>query len=194
MKIYLAAPYSARDHIRDLRDSISLLNIKVTSGWLNGGSEINETTIGASWASSDERVKKGTSGDFADIDAADGVLMFTGNFIRKVWPSINEDTLHTGGRHVEVGYALAHKKPVVILGEFENVFQRGMCTQAGSVSAALRSMQFLLAKEGESTEPQEATCPTQGCSGDGRYAAPGRGHATHCRYPMPWIPTEQEQP
>lgn len=26
-------------------------------------------------------------------------------------------------------------------------------------------------------------CPTVGCFGDGRYAAPGRGHAAHCHHP-----------
>lgn len=28
-------------------------------------------------------------------------------------------------------------------------------------------------------------CTTPGCSGDWRYAAPGRGHAEGCRYPLP---------
>jgi len=26
-------------------------------------------------------------------------------------------------------------------------------------------------------------CPTDGCYGDERYSAPGRGHAAHCTYP-----------
>ena len=28
-------------------------------------------------------------------------------------------------------------------------------------------------------------CPTEGCPGDGRYAAPGRGHRDGCQYRIP---------
>lgn len=27
-------------------------------------------------------------------------------------------------------------------------------------------------------------CPTEGCKGDARYGAPGRGHNANCRYPI----------
>lgn len=33
--------------------------------------------------------------------------------------------------------------------------------------------------------PQWGECPTGGCMGDARYAAPGRGHGPHCLYPFP---------
>lgn len=32
-------------------------------------------------------------------------------------------------------------------------------------------------------KPVPVPCTTQGCPGDGRYAAPGKGHMTGCRYP-----------
>lgn len=30
--------------------------------------------------------------------------------------------------------------------------------------------------------PDDRGCPTEGCKGDPRYAAPGRGHIEECRY------------
>jgi len=35
----------------------------------------------------------------------------------------------------------------------------------------------------------DLVCSTPGCNGDGRYAAPGRGHIETCHYPIVPTPT-----
>lgn len=37
---------------------------------------------------------------------------------------------------------------------------------------------------------QYIECPTEGCDGDARYAAPGRRHREGCRYPLPPDPMD----
>lgn len=41
--------------------------------------------------------------------------------------------------------------------------------------------------------PTKWSCSTPGCPGDGRYAAPGRGHLGECRFPLTAPPTADER-
>jgi hypothetical protein len=143
--VYLAAPYAARDLMRGYRSELAGINIGVTSSWLNDQVEINEGTLGAAPALADGQITKHCTDDFADIDRATALVLFTGEPIRKtlVASGVHLDALgsmHSGGRHVETGYALAKNKHVIVVGEPENVFQRGICTVVPSWHEAVLAL------------------------------------------------------
>lgn len=109
MKVYLAAQYARRDELREYRDILEKMNIKVTSRWLNEKEPLdgNMTHREESWYRDTATI------DLEDVDAADAVIFFAEN------PLIG---VPRGGRHVEFGYALGLKKPIFVIGPKENVF------------------------------------------------------------------------
>lgn len=142
MKVYIAAAYAARDLLRDnLVPILERLGHESTSGWLNGTRDITVGTIGASNDRPFEAVLASASSDFDQIDEADVVLLLTGHAMLRLAETkgvfLEDSVLHTGGRHTEVGYALALDKPVVVAGPPENVFQRTLCRVCPSLAEAL---------------------------------------------------------
>lgn len=115
MKIYLAAPYASRDAIRTYAAEIRSIGITVTSSWLDEEHEINAGTEGAATSLTDEQVDKHAQADLRDIRESDLLVLFTAAYV---------GTEGGGGRHVETGIALALNKPVLVVGEPENVFHR----------------------------------------------------------------------
>lgn len=113
MRVYLAAPYAARDKVRKYADELTRIGFKVTSTWLAEEHEINDGTTGA------DQVSAYAVQDFDDIRYSDLIVVFS------AW-SLGLDSAATtsGGRHVETGFALALDKPVIVVGEPENVFHR----------------------------------------------------------------------
>jgi nucleoside 2-deoxyribosyltransferase len=105
--IYLAASYSRRDELRQYAAMLEHQGHRITSDWLDGhdlpanATPAQTATLNAEWARR----------DLQDIDQADMLVMFTGGDNRK-----------RGGRHVELGYALACQLDVMIVGESENIF------------------------------------------------------------------------
>lgn len=96
--IYIAAPYELRDEaIEVMRDMIVRGNI-VTSRWLIG-KDVN----------CDESARM----DLDDIDAAATLLLLN---------PIEYSNKGTGGRHTEVGYAIALSKRIIIIGARSNIF------------------------------------------------------------------------
>jgi nucleoside 2-deoxyribosyltransferase len=109
-KAYVAARFSRGDELSGYRDELEKLGVEVTSRWLNGGHEWVGTV--------DEDIPVEQQAIFAkedleDIDAAEVFICFTES------PS---SPYARGGRHVEFGYALAKKMPIVVVGHRENVF------------------------------------------------------------------------
>jgi len=129
VKIYLAAPYAARERVAIYAQILSEMGHQCTSEWAMGREthDITEGTIGASPTVAVETVKAYAGGDFSDIDRADALIVLTGAYITSVLPDIPAEWLHTGGRHVEVG-------------EPENVFQRGLCLSAYDIHSALEAL------------------------------------------------------
>jgi nucleoside 2-deoxyribosyltransferase len=76
----------------------------VTSRWIE--EEIPETDFNTA------RSHRAGIKDFQDIDMAWVVLLFTNP------PST------TGGMHVEMGYAMARRRTVIVIGPYTNIFQR----------------------------------------------------------------------
>lgn len=100
LHVYLAGRSEDQAVVRTLRDRLAKHGIGCTSTWLTENGIIPD-------------FKKAALICLMDIARADAVVLF------------NDEKLHrtgTGGRHTEVGIAIATGKPVVVLGKQENVF------------------------------------------------------------------------
>jgi len=98
--VYLAGRTEDLAAVRTLRDRLKELGVRCTSRWLEPGGIVENPRAGALRC-------------LMDIASADVVVL------------VNLKRVHrsgTGGRHVETGIALASGKPIVVLGERENVF------------------------------------------------------------------------
>lgn len=103
LKVYIAAPFPIRDRAVSVMHVLELKGIEVTSRWLKAPDTMT-----------DEHARK----DLDDVAAADVLL------------ALNPDGWEergTGGRHVELGYALALGKPVLLVGERSNIFHHLAC-------------------------------------------------------------------
>lgn len=124
MRIYLAARYSRRLELCDYRAELESLGHIVTSRWLNGSHQLDRDGLKIG-ALGEEYVESGSEAraaelraffageDMADVHAAELVIAFT---------EAPRAEASRGGRHVELGLALAWKRPVFIVGPRENVF------------------------------------------------------------------------
>jgi len=99
MRIYIAAPYPIRHQAVEVMNWLEATGHTVTSRWLRGEVEGN----------TDENARK----DFDDIASSDALLLIN----PQDWANVG-----TGGRHVELGYALAIGITVILLGVRTNVF------------------------------------------------------------------------
>lgn len=111
INVYLAARFSRRAELIGYAAELEQHGrFHVTSRWLFTDHE---------WSGADDSrlpVEVGSrfaSEDLADVDAADLVVCFT---------ELPRASASRGGRHVEVGYALALSKMLVLVGPRENVF------------------------------------------------------------------------
>lgn len=128
-RVYLAAPYASRDLCRVYAAELLDKGHVVTSQWIRADHEIREGVVDAAPDHSDAHLTLQTHADFADIESADIVILFTAAWCMINWELHRHQTI-SGGRHVEVGYALAKGKMVIVLGQPENIFHRGACVLA----------------------------------------------------------------
>lgn len=96
--VYIAAPYPIRDLAQGVMRFLEEAGLDVTSSWLKSEDHLDD---------------KHARLDLADVDRADALVLLN----HKEW--VNSGT---GGRHVEVGYAIARGKPIVLVGERSNIF------------------------------------------------------------------------
>lgn len=145
MKIYLAAPYAGRDILKEHLQFWTDAGHEVTCGWVKGTRPLGTDSYGISAASTYEEVAAHARMDLSDIDDADALVHYTAQYLQTLDPTLGSVThnLHSGGRHVETGYALFKDIPVVVLGPFENIFQRGLCLQAWNLEGALEALNFV---------------------------------------------------
>lgn len=115
MKIYLAGPYAARTTLAGYAEELRSIGITVTSTWLDETHDINAGTEGAATALTDSQVALHAATDIDDVRRSDILVLFT---------AASVGCEGGGGRHVETGIAIALHKPVLIIGEPENVFHR----------------------------------------------------------------------
>lgn len=113
MKIYLAARYSRHPEMREHREWLEELGHKVTSRWIDCHTDVvGDFTSSFTQEFLNAQPKLSAplgQHDLDDLDEADSVISFTGGGLK-------------GGRHVELGYALARGKRLLVVGPRENVF------------------------------------------------------------------------
>jgi hypothetical protein len=114
-KAYLAARYSRHDEMQGVRDVLSVLHgIEITSRWIDCHTDVvgdfTSSFTPEFLNASPELCAPLGRHDLDDIDRADTVISFTSSDGGK------------GGRHVELGYALALGKQTIVIGARENVF------------------------------------------------------------------------
>jgi hypothetical protein len=119
MKVYLAAPYAARDRVRGYAKDLRVAGFTCVSSWVDEDIEITPATTGAASGLDDATVSAHAQDDLEDIATCDALVLFTAAAVG-LTPTIH----HSGGRHVETGYALGRGKRVVVVGPPENVFHR----------------------------------------------------------------------
>lgn len=102
LAVYLAARYSRKDEIREKAEELSALGIEITSRWL--WEPPSETGLG-----DESRARQ----DIEDMDKCKLFVLFSES---------PDEAFKRGGRHVETGYALGTKKPIIVVGPIENVF------------------------------------------------------------------------
>jgi len=148
MRIYVAGPYAARDHLQVLVTTgrIGEGHHPITSRWLWGDHAITPGVVDAAPEQSDEYTKQHVQEDLADIDRADVVLLFTSGWCMENL-GLRKDQTGSGGRHVETGYALAKKKLVIVVGSPENIFHRGACVIVPGVEEALTVLSEMVCEE-----------------------------------------------
>jgi hypothetical protein len=98
MRVYIAAPYPWRDNAIAQMRQVEAAGFEVTSTWLRAVDTENDVHARL---------------DLADVARADVLV------------AINPPAFHnagTGGRHVELGYAIALAKTIVLVGAPSNIF------------------------------------------------------------------------
>lgn len=124
MQIYLAARYSRRLELCDYKVALEDDGHVITSTWLNGSHQIDDhgTPIGDAGealvesgddASAEALRRRFAIEDLADVRRSDFIVAFTEK------PRSEHSR---GGRHVELGAAIAWGMPIVIIGPRENLF------------------------------------------------------------------------
>lgn len=103
MKVYIAAPFECREMARRLQRLLVLHKVEVVSRWIS-----EEMTFGT-----DADNREFALNDLHDIATADLLVALN----PEGW-----ERKGTGGRHVEVGFALGIDLPVLLVGERSNVF------------------------------------------------------------------------
>lgn len=119
IRVYIAAPFQLQDGAAALRELLKASEIECTSTWLNAPENIDER-----WAKR----------DLSDVARCDVFVAMN----PEDWASRG-----TGGRHVEFGYALALRKPVVILGARTNIFHHirdVVCCEVDDAAEIIREL------------------------------------------------------
>lgn len=98
MRIYVAGPYVARESLLQTKSEIEAHGHEVTSRWLLGSHDDLAPIICA-------------TDDLEDIERADALILF-----------LDRGPGSRGGMYVELGYAIAKGKKVILVGERTNVF------------------------------------------------------------------------
>lgn len=107
--VYLAAAYSSKDEIRRYADQLSEMGLDVTAQWLD---EPHAASV--PFTSRDpEELRAFARRDIDDIERSDVFLFFSLD---------PEQPTRRGGRHVELGLAIAMKKRIIVIGPRENIF------------------------------------------------------------------------
>ena len=113
MKIYLAAAWSRRAQIAQIADDLNLIpGITVNSRWLS------EPVFAATDIDHLLFLRERALLDVGDVVSSDMLVRFTDDLSGPTVPS----RLASGARMFEMGLAYAQKKPVVVVGGIQQIF------------------------------------------------------------------------
>lgn len=115
MKLYLAARFGRRDELNMHRQRLESMGHEITSRWLTQHQALDLNDPSARYSDAD-RLMFATH-DFRDVKKAEGLIAFT--------EDPQDSTAvggRRGGRHVELGLALAWGMRTFVCGYRENVF------------------------------------------------------------------------
>lgn len=110
MNIYLAARYSRRQALRQVASRLIDAGHRITSRWIESDPIAGDPPPDARTVRRAGRAVE----DWIDLLAADCVIAFT--------EEERSPLAGRGGRHVELGLALAWNKRILVVGPRENVF------------------------------------------------------------------------
>lgn len=124
--VYLAAAYSSRDALREsYLPALAAAGIDCTSTWLTETHQMTEGSLGAATAMTDQYAFDHVMMDLEDVKRSDVLVVITNGWLAgEGIPAVSG-----GGRHVEMGTAMALSIPIIVLGEPENIFQRICATE-----------------------------------------------------------------
>jgi hypothetical protein len=146
VKVYVAAPYAARDYIeRVMYPVLAEAGHECTSTWALASRDIHAGTVGASLDTEHDDAVRHAEGDLYDVARSGALIGLTAKFCidnANMGDNVDPLWLHTGGRHVEMGYALhaAMRVRTVIVGEPENIFQRTLAIVVPDLDSAIRAL------------------------------------------------------
>lgn len=118
MKVYIAAPYGARALVAERLAELSRIGFQPLCRWADGTHEVGPE--GAALEVEQKQRARWAHDDLQDIRNADLLVILSAIEALGVHDAARRGT--SGGRHVETGYAIAHNKRIVFVGEPENVF------------------------------------------------------------------------
>lgn len=105
-KVYVSAAFGRRKDVEVLCRQLAHRSVSVVSTWHRDGSDLSESD-------DRERMLAAARKDLDELRRAD---------VYVVLAQPQQESMGRGGRHVELGAALAWEIPVVVLGGHENVF------------------------------------------------------------------------
>jgi nucleoside 2-deoxyribosyltransferase len=109
LKLYIASRYWRRLELSGYAAELNAMGHCVTSRWIRGDHEMKDEKP------SHEEARRFAEEDLHDLFRADMFVAFTES------PGEAQGRAR-GGRHVELGFALAKGKAVIVVGHRENVF------------------------------------------------------------------------
>lgn len=116
IRVYIAAPFEERFEVQEIRKHLRTTGIIVDAPWLDVPEKDHEEI---SIQMRRQRVQE-------DLDAVERCHIFIA-FNPPGWGHKG-----TGGRHVELGYALAFHKPIILIGNKTNLFHWAGCIQSST--------------------------------------------------------------
>lgn len=105
---YLAGRFGRKEEFLECKEQLEAVGESVRARWLTEESDMR-------LVDAEERTRIAIM-DAEDVTKSDGILAFTED------PESRQNGNNRGGRHVELGLALALNKRVVVIGPRENVF------------------------------------------------------------------------
>ena len=107
MKVYLASKYSRRLELKEHAKTFRAAGHEVICRWLDGSHDVYGSDP-------DNDKKRWALEDLADIFNSRVIICFS--------ESPGETDLGKGGRHIEMGLAMAWNKTIILIGPKENMF------------------------------------------------------------------------